>query len=138
MGGCSQGRGFILPRQEMHGAGVASSQPRLGWPMLQLWQRSSAKVTRVRSFSLDMASPGLFVQVHPELFTKALIQKVQEAGGELRLAKFVGLKTEGGRVTGVRIVNQGTQEETLLPADVVVLAMGKRCNRVARVLFGNN
>ncbi|GAB4820859.1 hypothetical protein N2152v2_007905 [Parachlorella kessleri] len=73
-------------------------------------------------------------QVHPELFTKALIHKVQEAGGELRLARFVGLETGSGKVTGVRIVDQGTLEETLLPADVVVLAMGAWSRHARAVL----
>jgi glycine/D-amino acid oxidase-like deaminating enzyme len=65
------------------------------------------------------------LQVHPELFTKALIDKVKEAGGELRLARLTGLETSGGRVTAVRVVEQGAEEETRLPADVVVLALGE-------------
>lgn len=66
--------------------------------------------------------------MHPELLTKALIARVQERGGQLRLARLLGLETEGGRVTGVRIQDQGASpvEETTLKADAVVLAMGKR------------
>jgi glycine/D-amino acid oxidase-like deaminating enzyme len=68
---------------------------------------------------------GVSMQVHPELFTKALIEKVREAGGELRLARLTGLETSDGRVTGVRFLDQGAQEETRLPADTVVLALGE-------------
>lgn len=72
--------------------------------------------------------------MHPELFTKALIGKVVDAGGQLRLARFSGLVTEGGRVTGVRLVDQGSAEEAVLPAEAVVLATGEGWTRKGQEL----
>lgn len=63
-------------------------------------------------------------QVHPELFTKTLLAKSQEAGGSLQLAAVVGLTAEGGRVSAVRVRDSGTGEEREVQADAVVFAMG--------------
>lgn len=71
-----------------------------------------------------LASASCF-QVHPELLTKALIAAVEEAGGQLRLARLVGLEAQGGRVTGVRVADKESGEQDTLPAETVVLAMGE-------------
>ena len=64
-------------------------------------------------------------QVHPELLTKALLQRAQDAGGSLQLAVVVGLSTEGGRVTSVRVRDSSSGEERELQADAVVFALGE-------------
>ena len=61
--------------------------------------------------------------MHPELFTKALLRGVEAGGGSVLITTVTGLEVEGGRVAGVRTTDpQGVH--SLLPADVVVLALG--------------
>ena len=64
-------------------------------------------------------------QVHPELLTKAFLQRAKEAGGSLQLAAVVGLSAEGGKVTAVRVRDSSSGEERELQADAVVFAMGE-------------
>lgn len=62
--------------------------------------------------------------MHPELLTKALLQKAQERGGSLQLAAVTGVQAAGGRVMAVHVRDSGSGEERTLPADAVVFAMG--------------
>lgn len=73
-------------------------------------------------------------QVHPELLTKALLQRAQDAGGSLQLGSVVGLAVEGGRVTAARVRDADSGEERLVSADVVVFAMGAWSSQLARWL----
>lgn len=82
-------------------------------------------------FACECATDGLSLpthppthQVHPELLTKALLQRMQELGGSLQLAAVTGVQSEGGRVTAVQARDSGSGEERTLPADAVVFAMG--------------
>lgn len=63
-------------------------------------------------------------QVHPELLTKALLQRMQEAGGSLQLAAVAGVEAEGPRVTSVRVRDAASGQERLLRPDAVVFALG--------------
>jgi glycine/D-amino acid oxidase-like deaminating enzyme len=65
-------------------------------------------------------------QVHPELFTNALLQRMQEAGGSVQIAAVTGLVTEGDRVTAVKARDSISGEDRVLQADAVVFACGKR------------
>ena len=61
-----------------------------------------------------------------ELFTKALLQRAQEAGASLRLAAVTGLEVAGRRVTGVCIRDKETGEDGLVPVeDKVLFTMGE-------------
>ncbi|KAL4457585.1 hypothetical protein ABPG75_012450 [Micractinium tetrahymenae] len=74
-------------------------------------------------------------QVHPELLTRALLQRAQDAGGSLQLGAVVGLAVEGGRVTGARVRARGSGQERELPADAVVFAMGAWSSQLAQWLL---
>ena len=63
-------------------------------------------------------------QVHPELLTKALLQRMQERGGSLQLAAVTGVQAEGGRVTALQVRDSDSGKDRTLPADAVVFAMG--------------
>jgi glycerol-3-phosphate dehydrogenase len=72
-------------------------------------------------------------QVHPAKLTHALMAAAEQAAGaQVLLGTVTGIDTaSGGAVTGVRVRPQqqqagaaAVQEEQVLPADVVVLAMG--------------
>lgn len=64
-------------------------------------------------------------QVHPELLTKALLQRMQERGGTLRLAAVTGVEVAGSRVTALTVRDSASGEEQRMEADAVVFAMGK-------------
>lgn len=66
--------------------------------------------------------------MHPELLTKALLQRAQDAGGSLQLGSVVGLAAEGGRVTAARVRDRDSGEERDVPADAIVFAMGEGCS----------
>lgn len=63
-------------------------------------------------------------QVHPELLTKALLAKAGEAGAALRIAAVVGVEVEGQLVTGLRVRDKESGEESLVTADQYVFCMG--------------
>ncbi|KAL4857919.1 ATP-binding cassette sub-family G member 2 [Chlorella vulgaris] len=63
-------------------------------------------------------------QVHPELFTNALLQRMQEAGGSVQIAAVTGLVTENDRVTAVKARDSISGEDRILQADAVVFACG--------------
>jgi len=57
-------------------------------------------------------------QVHPALFTNAMMRAAQDQGVELRLGRVTGVRREAERVTGVEV------EGEIIAADAVVIAMG--------------
>lgn len=65
-----------------------------------------------------LGTPTTTAQVHPEHFTKALLQAALARGAQLRMGCVDGLEVAQGHVRGVYVDGQ------LLPADVVVIAMG--------------
>ena len=73
-----------------------------------------------------IGSEATTAQVHPDLFTKALLAEVERRGGAVRTgAAVAGLVLGGdGRVAGVRVRPAAGGPEEVLPADVVVLALG--------------
>lgn len=62
--------------------------------------------------------------MHPELLTKALLQRMQDSGGSLQLAAVTGVEAEGGCVTALHVRDSSSGEERTLAADAVVFAMG--------------
>lgn len=73
-------------------------------------------------------------QVHPELLTKALLQRAKDAGGSLQLGSVVGLAAEGDRVTAARVRDRDSGEERDVPADAIVFAMGAWSTQLAQWL----
>ena len=57
-------------------------------------------------------------QVHPALFTTAMMRAAQEHGAELRIGNVTGVRQAAGRVTGVEVDGE------VIDADAVVIAMG--------------
>src|SRR5205085_395195 len=57
-------------------------------------------------------------QVHPALFTAAMMRAAEAQGAELRLGTVTGMRQAAGRVTGVEI------DGTAIDADAVIIAMG--------------
>ncbi len=68
--------------------------------------------------SQQIGSPSNTAQVHPALFTAAMMQAAQAQGAELRIGRVTGLLCDGDRVTGVDI------DGKTLAGDAVVIAMG--------------
>jgi glycine/D-amino acid oxidase-like deaminating enzyme len=75
------------------------------------------------------------VQVHPELLTKAMVRHVEEAGGSVVSAAATGIRIKDGKVTGV-VIRTAQGEESTLPADAVVFAMGAWSPELQRLLPG--
>ena len=65
-----------------------------------------------------LGTPATTAQVHPARFTQALLHAACTRGAELRQGCVEGLEVVHGQVRGVRVDGQ------LLPADMVVIAMG--------------
>ena len=57
-------------------------------------------------------------QVHPALFTTAMMRAAQSQGAELRIGTVTGVKQAAGRVSGVEV------DGALIEADAVIIAMG--------------
>ena len=68
--------------------------------------------------SQTLGSPETTAQVHPALFTAAMMRAAEARGAELRLGRVSGLVTNGGRVEGVEV------DGATIGADAVVIAMG--------------
>ena len=67
-------------------------------------------------------------QVHPYKLCHAFYEKAKElVGSELKIAKVTGFEKEGNKVTGVQL-----NSSEVIPADVVVLAMGPWSNQLAK------
>ena len=69
-----------------------------------------------------LGTPATTAQVHPARFTQALLQAALHACAQLRIGCVDGLEMSQGQVRGVRVDGQ------LLPADTVVIAMGRSCS----------
>ncbi|MBV9824990.1 MAG: FAD-binding oxidoreductase [Alphaproteobacteria bacterium] len=67
----------------------------------------------------EIGSPGNTAQVHPGLYTRAMMQAAETHGAVLRLARVTGLARDRNRVTGVQI-----EGGDVIQADAVVIAMG--------------
>ncbi|HEY8872775.1 MAG TPA: FAD-dependent oxidoreductase [Stellaceae bacterium] len=57
-------------------------------------------------------------QVHPALFTAAMMRAAEAQGAELRIGRVTGLVTNGGQVEGVEV------DGATIACDAVVIAMG--------------
>ena len=83
-----------------------------------------------------LGTPATTAQVHPARFTQALLQAALARGAQLRIGCVDGLEVSQGQVRGVRVDGQ------LLPADIVVIAMGpwsaqRRCLAAAPARVGS-
>jgi glycine/D-amino acid oxidase-like deaminating enzyme len=65
-----------------------------------------------------LGSTGTTAQVHPGLYSAAMMKAAEAAGARLKIGEVTGVTREGGRATGVT-VNGAT-----IAADAVVLALG--------------
>ena len=65
-----------------------------------------------------LGSPLSTAQVHPEQFTKTLLQAALAGGAQLRIGCVEGVERTATGVRGVRVDGQ------IIPADAVVIAMG--------------
>jgi glycine/D-amino acid oxidase-like deaminating enzyme len=65
-----------------------------------------------------LGSPETTAQVHPGLFTQAMMRAAETQGSELRLGRVTGIALSEGRAVGVEIDGE------LLAGDTVVIAMG--------------
>src|SRR5205085_5317685 len=68
--------------------------------------------------SQALGSPETTAQVHPALFTRAMMQAAEAQGAEWRAGRVTGLAKDGGRVTGVEV------DGATVAGDAVVIAMG--------------
>lgn len=68
----------------------------------------------------ELGSKATTAQVHPERFTRALLDAAIAKGAKLKLSEITGLElgTDGTKVTGVRV------GDDVLPADAAVITMG--------------
>lgn len=65
-----------------------------------------------------LGTPATTAQVHPARFTQALLHAARARGAALHMGCVEGLEVVQGQVRGVRV------DGHLLPADIVVIAMG--------------
>ena len=70
------------------------------------------------SVSQALGSPETTAQVHPALFTAAMMRAAEAQGAELRLGRVIGLARDSGRVVGVEV------DGGMIAGDAVVIAMG--------------
>jgi glycine/D-amino acid oxidase-like deaminating enzyme len=66
----------------------------------------------------QLGSPEDTAQVHPALFTAAMMRTAQRNGAELRLGLVTGIQHAAGRITGVAV------DSEIIEADAVIIAMG--------------
>jgi glycine/D-amino acid oxidase-like deaminating enzyme len=66
----------------------------------------------------QLGSPEDTAQVHPALFTAAMMRMAQQHGAELRIGDVTGVRQAAGRVTGVEVDGE------VIDAEAVVIAMG--------------
>lgn len=76
----------------------------------------------------QLGSTDSTAQVHPRLFTEALMAQAGSRGATVVTGRVEGLDIAGGRVRGVRV------DGTLMPADAVVVAMGPWSNAASQWL----
>jgi glycine/D-amino acid oxidase-like deaminating enzyme len=93
-----------------HGGATAHSRGATQNPVG--WVSSHVEVGQRLGSAQDTA------QIHPALFTAAMMRAAQAHGAELRLGTVTGVKQAAGRVSGVEI------DGDVIAADAVVIAMG--------------
>src|SRR5437763_9782872 len=93
-----------------HGAATAYSRGAMQKPVR--WVSSHVEVGQ------RLGSIQYTAQVHPALFTAAMMRAATAQGAELRLGTVTGVKPAAGRVSGVEI------DGDVLETDAVVIAMG--------------
>src|SRR5947209_12277237 len=93
---------------------------------LELSHVTTAEVVKMTTNMFRYGAPGI-VQGGCAALTHALEQRLLELGAEIRLRSDVmQILSTDGRVTGVRIRNKSTGEESLLHAPLVVSDVGPR------------
>jgi glycine/D-amino acid oxidase-like deaminating enzyme len=105
-------------------SGFASARTRShrGGNMAAPWLSENVTVGR------RLGSPATTAQIHPAVFTAALMRAAQARGAELRLGQVTGLVRQGSRVVGVEV------EGDAIGADAAVLALGPWSMMAARWL----
>ncbi len=68
--------------------------------------------------SQALGTPETTAQVHPALFTAAMMRAAEAQGAELRAGRVTGVVTNGGRALGVEV------DGATIACDAVVIAMG--------------
>jgi glycine/D-amino acid oxidase-like deaminating enzyme len=68
--------------------------------------------------SQALGTPETTAQVHPGLFTAAMMRAAEAQGAELRAGRVTGVVTNGGRALGVEV------DGATIACDAVVIAMG--------------
>jgi glycine/D-amino acid oxidase-like deaminating enzyme len=76
----------------------------------------------------QLGSTDTTAQVHPRLFTEALMAEAQSLGATLVMGGVEGMDISGDRIRGVRV------DGSVMPADAVVIAMGPWSNAASRWL----
>jgi glycine/D-amino acid oxidase-like deaminating enzyme len=94
------------------GIGAAGTSIRDVRPSPVDWVSSHVEVGRQLGTTEDTA------QVHPALFTAAMMRAAKAHGAELRIGTITGLKQAASRVSGVNVDGE------IIEADGVVIAMG--------------
>jgi glycine/D-amino acid oxidase-like deaminating enzyme len=104
------------------GLARAGTRSRCGGNEAVPWLSESVTVDR------RLGSPATTAQIHPALFTAALMRAAQARGAELRLGQVTGLVRRGSHVAGVEV------DGDTVDADATVLAMGPWSMMAARWL----
>src|SRR5437763_4187501 len=95
------------------GGGAATAHTRGGTtPNPINWVSSHLEVGQQLGSTRDTA------QVHPALFTAAMMRAAEAHGGELRLGTVTGMRQAARRVTGIEV------DGAVIDADAVIIAMG--------------
>ncbi|MFL5589043.1 MAG: phytoene desaturase family protein [Ktedonobacteraceae bacterium] len=93
---------------------------------LELSQIATAEVVKMTKNMFSYGAPGI-VQGGCAALTSELEQRLLERGAEIRLRSDVmQILSADGRVTGIRVRNKSTGEESLLHAPLVVSDIGPR------------
>ncbi len=93
---------------------------------LELSQIATAEVVKMTKNMFSYGAPGI-VQGGCAALTSELEQRLLERGAEIRLRSDVmQILSADGRVTGIRVRNKSTGEESLLYAPLVVSDIGPR------------
>lgn len=93
---------------------------------LELSQVSTEEVVRMTKNMLRYGAPAI-VEGGCGALTKQLEQQITERGGEIRLScEVLQILHEQGQVTGVRVRDKVSGEETLLTAPLIVSDIGPR------------
>lgn len=83
----------------------------------------------VRSYD-EMGDPTTTAQVHPYMFTTAMVELAQEKGVKVILGSCTEIQQENDAVKGVSYKDKETGEERSLEADTVIVSAGPWTQRV--------